>query len=209
QGSSYKYLAAIPTHLPAVTYITDFVAGRVGDLPQTAAIRPRGFLITLCWCSPLQRFMRPLVVELVAKQVEGLLLLPQISPRRLCRRLFQSAVHPLVLTVLRRLARFNPLRPDSQLDPPDTQLTQSSNSYARERRPVVGSDARRHSILPKHCIKQRLRRDGVGILQTLAPKEKTAIGIGDRQGITAAPIFTTEPSLKVRTPNQVRSIGLL
>src|SRR3981081_1847741 len=63
-----------------------------------------------------QRLMGALPVIFLLKRIVVALLLMEIALRRYC--FLQGSMHPLVTPVLGRFSRLNPLRLDSQLDPP-------------------------------------------------------------------------------------------
>lgn len=100
--------------------------------------------------------MRAKQIELVAKRVEAFLLLLQRSTGWLDRRLFECQMKPLVSSVLLRLARVDPHRPRSKIDPP---LRESGQAAERlpiaERSAVIAQDLLRHVVFTEDALELR------------------------------------------------------
>ena len=113
-------------------------------------------------------------------------------------------MHALVPTVLLRRSRIDVFEPDAELDPMHRQPRQPAGRAARgEGRPIVAAHRPRQTELAKRLVDDRLhRRDGLG--DDAALDQKTAVGIGDGQRITALAIGGAEPALKVDAPQIVR-----
>ena len=72
--------------------------------------------------------MRPFFVEELAPTVEATLLNIEVSLRRRSGVLLESQVHPLVTTVLLRLAWVDALVKDAEMNPPNRQRRKSAGS---------------------------------------------------------------------------------
>src|SRR5215813_8762800 len=94
-----------------------------------------------------QRLVRPLIVVDRAERVEPFLLGWQTGGRRRRRLLVEGAMHPLMPPILLRLARHNPLGPDTQFDPPYRQPRQPADARRGKRRAVVRTDRPRQAML--------------------------------------------------------------
>src|SRR5215472_15525605 len=102
-----------------------------------------------------QRLVWPVIVVDRTERVEPLLLRRQTGGRRCRRLLVERAVHPLVAPILLRLARHNPLRSDTQLDPPHRQPRQPTNTGRRKRRTVIRADRQRQAMLLEGRLEDR------------------------------------------------------
>ena len=122
--------------------------------------------------------------------------------------LLQRAMHPLVPPVLLRMSRFDPLRHNPQLDPPHRQPRQTRQRRRCKRRPVVGPDRFRHSILAKGRFEDRLHPRRVRLLHRLAAQQIPAVRIRDGQRIDPLSIPRAKPAFEIRAPHPVRSIGM-
>ena len=109
-----------------------------------------------------QRLVWPLLVVSPAKGVKGTLLDVPVRSRRSGRLRLQRPMQSLKSSVLLRVAGFDPLRYDAQLDPPYRQRRQAPQSNTGEGRPVVGPDGPRKSVLPKGSLQNPLCLRTVG-----------------------------------------------
>jgi hypothetical protein len=117
----------------------------------------------------VQSFMGTFPVILLLKAVKILLLVPL---RWLGWDLvFEGSVHPFMTTVLAGLTRFDPLRTDTQLNPPFRQLTESADRERSEGRTVIGANRLRQAVLAKHPLKPRSNRSITGALQRPAQQQ--------------------------------------
>src|ERR1700675_1884495 len=142
-------------------------------------------LVSRRWRSHGQGFVRPLLVVLAAKLVEGPLLHPPVGRRRTRRLLFQSTMHSFVPPVLLGMSRLDPLRHDVQLHPVHRQTRQSGEGPRGERRSIIGADRMRHTVLPKGRFRDRTYRLRVGLLHRLATQQITTVRIAERERIDA------------------------
>src|SRR3982751_7052402 len=90
---------------------------RVFRLRSLFRIRPAGGMLKLRRSLLSQTLGRTLFVVDAAEPIESLLLRPPAAGRRTSRLLFQRPVHPLVTTVLLRVARLEGLQTDAQPQP--------------------------------------------------------------------------------------------
>ena len=84
--------------------------------------------------------MASVVVELGAPGVEAALLGCHVGFGWPSGVGLQRPVHPLVLPILLRAARFDPVRHDPELDPAYAQTAEPADGLGRERDPVVGAN---------------------------------------------------------------------
>src|SRR5262249_60174843 len=82
---------------------------RVLERRQPVGHRPRRGRVTRGWGLLVERLVRALVIELLAKDVELALLRRKTPGRRPSRLGLQRAMHPFMAPVLRRPARLNQL----------------------------------------------------------------------------------------------------
>src|SRR3989442_10120572 len=148
-----------------------------------------------------QRLMGALPVIFLLKRIVVALLLMEIALRRYC--FLQGSMHPLVTPVLSRFFRLNPLRLNSQLDPPFRELAEAAQCQRGERRPVVGADHFGQSGLPKDPLKPRLYFLLPGSLKRTAQKQIPREVVANGQRITAAAVAQQKVALKVCTPTLI------
>src|SRR5947207_7763039 len=82
------------------------------------------------WCgkvefgraSHIERLMGPFSIELADEGVEAFLLLQAVGARRAGRFPLEREMHALMAAILLRMARFNPLDPNTEPEPPHRQL---------------------------------------------------------------------------------------
>src|SRR5882757_9379209 len=99
--------------------------------------------------------MRTLRVIHASKLIERALLFDHGGGRRARHFILQRSMHPLVPTVLLRMARLDSLRRNAKPDPPHGQCGEPTDAWRCERRPVVGADSRRQSKLSKRSLEVR------------------------------------------------------
>src|SRR5207244_4240653 len=117
--------AAVPANAAIGADIPHLESIRVFERRQAIRHRTRGRVVTRRRRLLIERFMRALVIELLAKDVEAALLrreAPRCWPRGL--RL-QSPVHPFMPAVLVRAPGFDELRQNAEADPPRRELRQA------------------------------------------------------------------------------------
>src|SRR2546425_8686182 len=117
---------AVPPNAPIGADVADFEAIGVLERRQPVRHRARRWRIARGRRLLVERLMRPLVVELLAKDIEASLLRGKTARRRTCRLRLQRAVHTFMPAVLCRLAGLDELRQDAEPDPPRRELRQAS-----------------------------------------------------------------------------------
>ena len=110
-------------------------------------------------------------------------------------------------SVLLGLPGFYPLRPDTQLDPPDGQPTEASYPTAGEWRPVVGAYGLRQAEFAEHPLEPWLGVHIARRTKALARKQVTAPVVGDGQGIAPFTVACLELALVVCAPDLVRNVA--
>src|SRR6516165_175868 len=184
----------------------DLAHGMISIVPgrfELTGIGPRRRPIAARRRHLAERFMWPVVVEVVAETVKPRLLLGRRGGRRARGLRLERGMHALVTAILLRRTGLNPLQANAQLGPLHRQPGQAARAAARGKRTaIVAADRPRQTQLAKglldhrlHCL-DRLRHNA-----TL--DQKTAVGIGDRQRIAALPVGRAEPTLEVDAPQVV------
>ena len=154
-----------------------------------------------------QRLVWPLLVVSPAKGVKGTLLDVPVRSRRSGRLRLQRPMQSLKSSVLLRVAGFDPLRYDAQLDPPYRQRRQAPQSNTGEGRPVVGPDGPRKSVLPKGSLQNPLCLRPVGSRQPIAGQQVPRGGVLHGQRVDPDTISCAEPPLPVDGPDVVGALG--
>src|SRR5437867_12715969 len=95
----------------------------------------------------VERLMGPLVIELLAEDVEAALLRRETARGRPGRLRFQRAMHPFMPAVLIRAPGLDELRQDAETDPPRRELRQAGQRGGGERHAVVAANPPRQPIL--------------------------------------------------------------
>src|SRR5436190_5912905 len=192
---------AAPLDLAIVTHLPDCNSRLVLHLGEFGRIGAWRGAIDAPWCLSSQRLMGALPVIFLLKRIIVALLLTEIALRRHC--LLQGSMHPLVTAILGRFSWLDPLRLDSQLDPPFRELADAAQCQRGKRRSVVGADHLRQPGLPKDPLKPRLYFLLPGSLKRAAQKQIPREVVADGQRITAAAVAQQEVALKVRTPTLI------
>ena len=152
--------------------------------------------------------MRPLLVVLAAKAIEGALLRAadcaaggiavscfSVRCMRSCRPFCSGCP---ACDALRREC------PASSTTPTAATARQRPRG---KRRAVVGADRLRHPVLAKRRFEDRLHPLGVGLLHRLAAQQVAAVRVGDGQRIDACAIAGAKPALEVGAPDPVGPVG--
>src|SRR5271155_749810 len=105
QGLADEYAFAAPSDLAGGVDASDLVMGVAPGVVDPRGHRPRGGAPDSRRRPLLQRLVRTLLVEVLAKHIEALLLFARAERRWLRRLLRQRAVHPLVSTIVLRRSR--------------------------------------------------------------------------------------------------------
>src|SRR5438445_11260084 len=114
--------AAVPPHAPVGADVPDFEAVRVLEGRQPIRHRPRRRAVTRRRRLLVERLMGPLVIELLAEDVEAALLRRETARGRPGRRLAQRAMHPFMPPALRRSPGLDAYMHAHQADPPPRTL---------------------------------------------------------------------------------------
>ena len=150
---------------------SDLVMGVVPGVVDPRGHRPRGRAPNSRRRPLLQRLVRTLLVEVLAKRVESLLLFARAQRRRLRRLLRQRAVHPLVSTIVLRRSRTAEMRLDAQLQQPYRQSRKPTGARRSERRPVVGADRVGKPEVPEKALENRPDLFMVGPKKSVPPAD--------------------------------------
>src|ERR1700734_3225162 len=134
---------------------SDFVMGVVPRVVDPRGHRPRGGAPDSRRRPLLQRLVRMLLVEVLAKHVEALLLFARAQRRRLRRLLRQRAVHPLVSTIVLRRSRTADKGLDAGRQKPYRQSRQPTRARRSERRAVVVADRVGMAEVPEKDVENR------------------------------------------------------
>src|SRR5207245_1924202 len=155
---------------------TSFQEGQVRVLEGRQPIRhrPRRRAVTRRRRLLVERLMGPLVIELLAEDVEAALLRRETARGRPGRLRFQLAMHPFMPAVLIRAPGLDELRQDPEADPPRRELRQARQRGGGERHAVVAANPPRQPILV-----EQPREDGLGLVAS-----------GRRQGLATQEVAT-------------------
>jgi hypothetical protein len=107
----------VPADIAAIVHPSQEETFRVGELRQLAWQSDRAGTVETRGDLVVQALMRAPVIEHVAKVIEAALLCAKGCRRRFRRVFLQSAMHPLMATVLLRSACLNAFMHDPQLRP--------------------------------------------------------------------------------------------
>src|SRR5438876_6450213 len=184
--------AAVPPHAPVGADVPDFEAVRVLEGRQPIRHRPRRRAVTRRRRLLVERLMGPLVIELLAEDVEAALLRRETARRRPRGLRLQGTVHPFMPAVLVRAPGLDELRQDAETDPPRRELRQAGQRGRGERHAVVAANPPRQPILM-----EQPREDGLGLVasgrrQGLATQEVATKAIGHGQWIAVPAIPRAE-----------------
>src|SRR6267378_2606988 len=192
---------AAPLDLAVVSHLPDRNSRLVLHLGEFGRIGAWRGAMDTPWRLSSQRLMGALPVIFLLKRIIVALLLTKIALRRHC--LLQGSMHPLVTAVLGRFTGLDPLRFNSQLDPPFRELAEAAQGQRGERRSVVGADHLGQPGSAKDPLKPRLHFLLPGSLKRAAQKQIPREIVADGQRITAAAVAQQEVALKVRTPTLI------
>src|SRR6266550_4394328 len=190
-----------PLDLAVVSHLSDYDSRLILHLGEFGRIGAWRGAIDAPRRVSSQRLMAALPVIFLQKRIVVALLLMEIALRRHC--FLQGSMHPLVTPVLCRFSRLNPLRLDSQLDPPFRELAETAQCQRGERRSIIGADHLGQSGLPKDPLKPRLHFLLPGSLKRAAQKQIPREVVSDGQRITAAAVAQQKVALKVCTPTLI------
>src|SRR6266404_5109252 len=190
-----------PLDLAVVTHLPDCDSRLILHLGEFGWIGAWRGAIDAPRCLSSQRLMAAFPVIFLEKRIILALLLREIALRRYC--FLQGSMHPFVAPVLGRFSWLDPLRLNSQLDPPFRELADAAQCQRGERRSVVGADHLRQSGLPKDPLKPRLHFLVPGSLKRATQKQIPREIVADGQRITAAAVAQQKVALKVCTPTLI------
>src|SRR5207248_6393052 len=125
-------------------------AERIRECSDERRQAPRRRPVDRRRCGVAKCLVRTIVVERRAETIEAPLLRNDRRRRRARGFTMQRQVHPLVASVLLRLARLDTLVTNGELEPPCRQSRQSSCSRRRERRSIVAAKRVGQTELAKH-----------------------------------------------------------
>ena len=207
EGLAEVDLVSLPLDLPVGTHLPHRYPDLVLRGRYTSGVRPRRRMVPMDGRLLSQRLMGPFGVVFLAKGVKGSLLPPHRRLGRISRLCLQRPVQSLQSTVLLRVARVDPLRYDTQLDPPYRQLREAAQADAGEGRSVVGPDHPWKSVLPKGPLQDSAHLRPVGLSQPIADQQVPRGGVLRSQRICPNPILRAEPPLEVDRPHVVGALG--
>src|SRR5438876_5455700 len=141
--------SAVPPNASVGAHVADFEAVRVLEGRQPIRHRPRRRAITRRRRLLIEGLVRPLVVELRAKDIEAPLLSGEAARGWPGRLRLQRAMHPFMPAILIRATGLDELRQDSEADPPRRELRQARQRGGGERHAVVAANPPRQPILVK------------------------------------------------------------
>ena len=155
-----------------------------------------------------QRLVRPLLVVFTAEEPKRPLLRPPIGRRRVGRVLLERAMKTLLAAVGAGPGPRNAFHLDAQLEPPHAEPTQTLDSTARKRRPVVAADGAGQPVLAKHRLQHPLYLHEVAGIDGLAAQRVAAGIVNQGQRVDASAIAAQEPALEVDRDDVVGLFGV-
>ena len=197
---------AVPLDLAVVSHSSNCHAWAVLYRREFVGIATWGATINTARGLSSQRLMGTLSVILLYEKVKFVLL---SSVGRLGRNIvLKGSMHPFMASVLARLTWFDPFGTDAQLNPPLRQLADTARSERGKRCPVVGTNGPGQSVLSKGSFKPQPNHPIAVLAQGLAHQQITREIIGQRKRVTAPTVTQEKVSLKVRTPDLIRSMAV-
>lgn len=130
-----------------------------------------------------ERLVGTLVVVRRTETVERLLLRPQVRLWRMSGFRLQGAVHPLMTAVLLGFAGFDQFRRDAELDPPDGELGEASESLGGERGSVVGANALGQAELAERVLEAAAGPGDLHALHRVAVEEEPGVAVLHAEGV--------------------------
>jgi hypothetical protein len=149
--------------------------------------------------------MRTLPVILLLEQIKMLLL----ALMRWLRWgvVLEGSVHPFMTFILAGLTRLNPLRLDTELNPPLRELTDTAHGQRSKRRPVITTNRLGQPIFAKRPLKPGPDRLVARVLQCPAHQQITREVVAQCQWITAPSVTQKKSSLEVSAPDLIGSLA--
>src|SRR5258707_632006 len=185
---------AAPADLAPAADLTHDVIGIVPGLLGLVGIGSRRWPVAACRRHLAERFVRPMVVEIIAETVEAGLLLGRRGGGRARGLRLERGMHALVTAILLRRAGLDALQTNAQLDPMPRKPSQTAGTGARGKRgAVVAAHRARQTKLAEGLLDHRLHRLD-RLRNNTAFDQKAAVGVADRQWIPAFPVNRAEPS---------------
>ena len=149
--------------------------------------------------------MRTKLVIFCLKAIELALLSPPVGGWWARRLRLQRAMHPLVATVLLRLARLDQFRKDAKPYPPSRQARQARQRDGGKRYAVVSADALGQTELAEDLSKDGFSVSHSGRQQPLTGKQVARKSIGDRQRVAIDAVFGFELAFEIGAPDLIGS----
>src|SRR5678815_421411 len=119
----------------------------------------------------------------------------------------KSSVHSFMTSVLAGLTRLNPLRLNTELNPPLRELTDTAHCQRSKRRPVITTNRLGQPIFSKRPLKPGPDRRVARVLQCPAHQQITREVVAEGQRITAPSVTQKKISLEVSTPDLIGSLA--
>jgi hypothetical protein len=148
-----------------------------------------------------------MTIEIVTKPLAGALL---VLTSLLCERLQlirHVSMHPFVPAVVRWLRRTRPNVLDAQTRPPHRQLGQPEFPVRRDPgRAVVGQNRLWQTVFAEHLLEDPKDRLLFRAWQDLDSENEPAVGVTDRQWLTAVFVHRQPPALEIHRPDVIRPV---
>jgi len=137
--------------------------------------------------------------------IEAGLLLQHVRRGRFGRFFFQRKMHPLMATVLLRVAGLDAFNLDAQAEPPHREFAQAVERVrGREGHAVIRANGLRQSEFLEGPLEDGEGEFLLGGRQRLARQQVPTGEVGDRQGIAVLAIAEQKLAFVVGTPERIR-----
>jgi hypothetical protein len=172
--------ALLPSDAAVFADLSDFEVSGVLGWRETWRQGSRGGLVEIGGRPVLERFVRPLVVELGSERIEAALLGGSVASGGSCGLSLQRPMHAFVTAVLLGMGGLDQLGTDPQADPPDREAREAADGGGCGKGDaVVGANDLRQAVLTKEALKVLLGCDGLNRELRAAGQKIAAVAVGD------------------------------
>ena len=201
-------LMRLPTKVAAGADAPERDRKRIGQLVQMGGKWPGTAVINRGWDLSPECFVGTHEIVLAFKIEKSPLLLAKAGARRRSGLCFQGEMEAFVTAILLRCAKVDAFGANPRANPPNRQPAQTGQSRRRERRPIVGANGQRQSVLPEYRLKDSADVTAISFWDSPASQQIPAVGIGDGKRIATLAIAAKKPTFEVSAPDMIRLFGM-